>query len=301
MCWCHGEKKVCPLHNRWDWVTDISANAITWAVPFQWRHGQMPPCAHTTVTAQETPRLPVFSSDGPRTYVLRAHLWTYTTSLYVICWILWMMGECRWQCGGNAAQYTAYSIRSDIAWSQQTPRDGAFMCRILRLQMNLRHDKLRVSMSFTANFLQCFWPQRDPNALTMRGPLLQRSLLSERTRVSSLLSDCILPPLLCVFWGKVLVGYEADECTSSAARGAESFSWVQRFSLSSLMAPRCFLKQQPLSLSLHSLFFCRPAPPPVCLSPFTYSAPSFCLSFQFFPSLQGSHPSQKCSLHLVWS
>lgn len=145
-----------------------------------------------------------------------------------------------------------------------------------------------------------FWPQMDPNSLTMRGPLLQRSLLSERTRVSSLLSDCIFPPLLCVFWGKVLVGYEAGECASGVVRGAESFSWVQRFSLLSLMAPRCFLKQQPLSLTLCICSFSAVSPLCVSLS-FHIFCPLLLLVLPIFSSLRGSHPSQKCSLHLVWS
>lgn len=118
--WCRGERKSALYTNRWDWVTDISANAITWAVPFKWRHGQMPPCAHTTVTAQETQCLSACSTEGPLTSNSRSRLWTCAASVKChVEFFKWPMSAV------DSMEERQVNICSDPG------HGGAFICHIL--------------------------------------------------------------------------------------------------------------------------------------------------------------------------
>lgn len=132
-------------------------------------------------------------------------------------------------------------------------------------------------MSFTANILQRVlfrWIPFVNNAWSTftAVPVIWREWeLAELWTLSAPWQTALTLPLLCVFWGKVLVGYEADEPASS--KGSEVFQLSPAFFSPLADGSQMFLAD---TLSVFVLFI-----PPVSLS--LLSRILLASSFQCFP------------------
>ncbi len=224
-----------------------------------------------------------------------SHLWKHAASLNVICWNLQVINKCRWQRGANTGDD---SIGLDIAWPHRTQQ--AFICWIYSFKW----------ISDTACFVsECrlWWTfcnvlnTDESHLLTIHGWLLQRSwslrgvgacraqglsLLSDRLYSSSA-SLCLLGEGVSWIWSR--------QVRKQCSKGSWEFQLSPAFFSLLPDGSQMFFKAAALSAFALSVFS-----PSVSFSFYIFCPPpSACPSS--FLSLQGSHPSQKCLLHLVWS
>lgn len=215
-----------------------------------------------------------------------SHLWKQAAPLNVICWILQLINQCRWQHRGNAGEYSIL-----YAWTLRGPTKH-HMVKLLYVAF---YSFEWISASTASCVSECHLQLTfcnvltsvESESLTIHGPLWQRSVQSEGIRSSQssrtlslcFLINCPLPPLLCVFWGKEGVSWiQSRRVRKQCSEGSREFQLSPAFFSPFPDGSQMFFKAA--TLSVFALFLY--PPPSLCLSLLSHILPlSLCLSFQF--------------------